>query len=100
MKVVANAFVAFVNVRNAIMMTKLSPANFASVITSRAIVSMISCVPDPITVRANVVIVIASPAGPEMIAVVKLLTTRAFHPVVMKFVPVTANANAVPAGAK
>lgn len=74
MEAVAHAFVAFVNVKSAIAITKLSPANFASVTTSRALATTIACVPDPIKARVNVVNVSASPTGPETIVVVQLRT--------------------------
>lgn len=100
MEAVVLAFVAFVNVRSALTLTKLSPANFANAITSRAIVTMSCCVPAPNKVHADVVNVIASPAGPEMPAIVELLTIRACHPVAVKFVPATASANVVPVDAR
>lgn len=64
--------------------------------TSGAIATM--GVLDPIKAHVKVVNVFASPAGPEMLAIVQSLTLRAFQPMTMQFVPVTANASVVPAG--
>lgn len=100
MEDVAHAFVAFVNVKNGLTLTKLSPENFANVTISRAIATMNYCVPDPIKERANVVNVFASLVGLEMLAIVELLTIRACHPVEVKFAPATANANVAPVGVR